>query len=153
MNILIVDDEPEFRMLLKLFLSGEGREVFAAESGEDALEKMEITGMDLIISDVYMPVMDGIRLHRTVRGIPGYEQVPFLFVSGYDDQYTLGAVKDPRIDGFFKKGRPMDELQDWITYLTAPEEDRPKLPPGSKDKTRFEKWDRNSRGGTRTPII
>lgn len=155
MNILVVDDEPQFRLLLRSFLSDENTIVFMAEDGEDALEKMKTVSMDLIISDVYMPIMDGIKLHRTVREVSGYERVPFLFVSGYDDQYTLDAVKDPRIDGFFKKGRSMEELRDWVTYLIAPEDKRPKMPPGSRDKSRIEKLNRDPRlrGGSTTPII
>jgi len=155
MNILIVDDEPQFRMLLRSFLSGDDRVVMMAENGEEALEKMEAVGVDLIISDVYMPVMDGIKLHRIVREIPGYEHVPFLFVSGFDDQYTLGAIKNPRIDGFYKKGKSMDELKEWVAYLTGPDEKRPKVPPSMRDRSRIEKWDRGGpkRGTPGSPII
>lgn len=101
-----------------------------AEDGEHALEQMARIKIDLVVSDVYMPVMDGIRLHRTVRGISGYERVPFLFVSAYDDEHTMDAVKDPTIDGFMKKGKSMAELKEWIRYLTAPEDQRSKFPPG-----------------------
>jgi len=154
MNILIVDDEPEFRLLLRSFLSVEGMDVFLAENGEDALSKMETTGMDLIISDIYMPVVDGIKLHKKVRQIPGYERVPFLFISGYDDEYTLGAVQDPRLDGFFRKGRSMEELREWIAYLTSPEETRPRIPPEPRGNPRTQKWERwRRRGGAWTPII
>jgi CheY-like chemotaxis protein len=58
--------------------------------------------MDLIISDIYMPVMDGFKLRNAVREMPGWVTLPFLFLSGYDDQYTLEAVKDPKIEGFRK---------------------------------------------------
>jgi CheY-like chemotaxis protein len=154
MNVLVVDDEPQFQLLLRTFLVAEGKKVYTAENGEDALALMERTGIDLVISDVYMPVMDGIKFHRTLREIPGYEQVPFLFVSGFDDQYTLEAVKNPKIDGFFKKGRPMAELREWVTYLTAPEDKRPKLPPGGRDIGKAERLDRaDRRGGTRTPRL
>jgi CheY-like chemotaxis protein len=129
MNVLVVDDEPQFRLLMKSFLTAPGWNVTTAENGEEALEKLTETGMDLIICDVYMPMMDGIKLHRTVREIAGYEKVPFLFVSGYDDEYTLGAIKDPRCDGFYRKGRPTQELREWINYLITPEGLRPKTPP------------------------
>jgi CheY-like chemotaxis protein len=154
MNILVVDDEPQFKLLLKTFLAVDGNRVFLAENGEDALALMEQTGIDLVISDVYMPVMDGIKFHRTLREIPGYEQVPVLFISGFDDQYTLEAVKNPKIDGFFKKGRPMAELREWVAYLTAPEEKRPKLPPGGRDISKAERLDRTDRReGPKTPRL
>ena len=129
MNVLVVDDEPQFRLLMKSFLTAPGWNVKTAENGEEALQKLTETGVDFIICDVYMPIMDGIKLHRTVREIAGYETVPFLFVSGYDDEYTLGAIKDPRCDGFYRKGRPTQELREWINYLIAPEGLRPKTPP------------------------
>jgi CheY-like chemotaxis protein len=132
MNILVVDDEPEYRLLMRSFLMQEGWSVFMAEDGEEALQKMAEAKMDLIISDVYMPVMDGLKLHRTVREIPGYEQTPFLFVSAYDDQHTLDAVKNPKIEGFLKKGRSVGELKEWILYLTASDAKRSKFPPGKK---------------------
>jgi len=132
MRILVVDDEPEYRLLMRSLLIQEGWEVFLAEDGEEGLQKMAEAKMDLIISDVYMPVMDGLKFHKTVREIPGYEQTPFLFVSAYDDQHTIDAVKNPKIEGFLKKGRSVGELKAWIEYLTAPESKRPKFPPGHK---------------------
>ena len=78
--------------------------------------------------------MDGFKLRNAIREMPGCVTLPFLFISGYDDQYTLEAVKDPKIEGFFRKGNPIVELKEWIQYLTAPEEKRPKYPPGRKPR-------------------
>jgi CheY-like chemotaxis protein len=134
MTILVADDDEGQRLMLRNLLTMEGWEVFLAEDGEEALEKMALAKMDIIVSDIYMPVMDGFRLRNTVRAIAGYETLPFLFISGYDDQYTLQAVKNPKIEGFFRKGKPIEELKEWVLYLTAPEEKRPKFPPGQKPK-------------------
>ena len=134
MNILLVDDEPEYRMLMGHFLEGEGNTVFIAEHGEDALKKLDDAPMDIIISDVYMPVMDGLKFHKTVRANPKYEKLPFLFVSGFDDQYTLSAVKESKFDGFIRKARPMSELKEWIKYLTTPIDKRPLSPPGESTR-------------------
>jgi CheY-like chemotaxis protein len=135
MNVLVVDDEPEYRLIMRSVLSSEGYEVFVAENGEEALRKMSEFPMDIVITDIYMPVMDGIKFNRAARATPAFEQVPFLFVSAFDDQHTLEAVKDPRLEGFLRKARPVEELLEWIKYLTTPEPDRPKLPPGgSKPK-------------------
>jgi len=134
MTILVVDDDEEQRLMLKDLLTLEGWDVFLAENGDEALEKLKRGKMDIVISDIYMPVMDGFKLRNAVREMPGCATIPFLFFSGYDDQYTLEAVKDPRIEGFFRKGRPIVELKEWILYLTAPEEKRPKYTPGRKPK-------------------
>ena len=114
MNILVVDDEEAQRSLIGNLLHLKGWTVYLAENGEEALNTMAKAKIDLIISDVYMPVMDGIKLYNIVREIPGYEQLPFLFVSAYDDEHTQSTVKDPKIEGFFKKGRPVAELEGWV---------------------------------------
>ena len=138
MNILLVDDEPEYRLLLAHFLESEGNTVFVAENGEDALNKLHDADMDIIISDVYMPVMDGLKFHKAVRSTERFEKIPFLFVSGFDDQHTLSAVKQSKNDGFVRKARPMSELKAWIKYLTTPVDKRTSAPP-SEEQRRLEK--------------
>lgn len=134
MTILVVDDEGDQRLLMKNLLAIEGWNILVAENGDDALANMAREKVDMIISDIYMPVMDGIKLHRTVRELQGYETLPFLFVSAYDDQHTMDAVKNPKLDGFFRKGGPLSELKEWVRFLTTPEDQRPKIPPGQRQK-------------------
>ena len=143
MNILLVDDEPEYRLLLGNFLETEGNVVYLAEHGEDALKKLDDAPMDIIISDVYMPVMDGLKFHKAVRATPRFEKIPFLFVSGYDDQYTMSAVKQSKLDGFVRKARPMSELKAWIKYLTTPIDKRPLMPPGEEQRQTQRERDRD----------
>ncbi len=152
MTILVVDDEPEYRLIMRSVLMAEGYDVLLAEHGEEALEKLKEAKVDLVISDIYMPVMDGIRFHRTVRTTPEIETLPFLFVSAYDDQHTLDAVKDPRLEGFLRKARPVEELLEWIVYLTTPEEKRPKSPPiGMRPKSSYTRT--GNRGGSGNPPL
>ncbi len=130
MTILVVDDEPEYRLVTKTVLLSEGFKVVLAENGEEGMTKLQENDIDMVVSDIYMPIMDGIRVHHAVRATPRFEKLPFLFVSAFDDQHTLDAVQDPRFDGFLRKARPTEELVEWIRYLTAPEGARSKLPPG-----------------------
>ena len=153
MTILVVDDEPEYRLIMRSVLMGEGYEVLLAENGEEALEKLAMATVDLVITDIYMPVMDGIKFHRTVRSMPQFETIPFLFVSAYDDQHTLEAVKEPRHDGFLRKARPVEEMIEWIQYLTTPEAKRPRTPPASYRAKPRGQSRTSSRGGSSTPIL
>lgn len=121
MNVLIVDDDAQYRLLMRNILLAEGWDVFLANDGLEAMEKIKSVRMDFLISDVYMPLMDGIKFHKTVRMLPEYERVPFLFISGYDDELTRNCIKDPRIERFYRKARPLTELRELITYLTVPE--------------------------------
>lgn len=133
MNILLVDDEAVQRLLIGDILEDQGWNVICAESGVDALEKLASETIDLIISDVYMPVMDGLKFHSTVRTMPGKQDLPFLFISAFDDQYTRDAVKNPKVEGFLKKGFTADTLKAWVSYLSTPMEKRVHLPhPGER---------------------
>lgn len=77
MTVLLVDDEPSYRLTLREILQAEGYEVFVAENGEVALRKLGMIEPNIIIADVYMPVMDGRKLHRAVREMPRFEKLPF----------------------------------------------------------------------------
>jgi CheY-like chemotaxis protein len=129
MNILIVEDEAEYGLLTKTLLEQHGHTAFLAQDGEEALAVLAGTKIDFIISDIYMPRMNGIKFHRAVREIPEYQAMPFLFHSAFDDELTLNAVQNPKIEGFLKKGRPVNELMEWIAYLIAPEDRRLSLHP------------------------
>ena len=71
-RVLVVDDEPTIRDLVSMVLEEEGYEVTRAEHGQQALSVIESDPPDLVVSDVWMPCLDGLSLaHRLVkRGIP-----------------------------------------------------------------------------------
>ena len=130
MKILLVDDEPQYVMLLQDFLESQKWSVVTAENGEDALEELKRAKFDIIVSDVYMPIMDGLRFHRALRAIPDYEKLPFLFVSAFEDVFMNSSLSLKRNDGFLRKGQSTADLAAWIVYLTTPEPRRG-LPPSS----------------------
>ncbi len=134
MNILVVDDEPSYRMLVDHFLREQGWSVFTAPDGEEGLNQLRKEKIDFIISDVYMPVMDGIKFHKAVLASREFAKIPFLFVSAYDDDHTLEAVRASKSAGFMKKSKPVEEFKEWIIYLTTPIEQRSGLPPGTEKK-------------------
>ena len=134
MTVLVVDDEPSYRILMREILMGSGYDVLTAENGDEGLRKLAIVTPDIVVSDIYMPIMDGVRFHRSVRSNPRYEKLPFLFVSGYSDEYTLNSMRDPRYDGFLKKGGPVSQIHEWIQYMTTPEEKRSKILPGHSNR-------------------
>ncbi len=66
-NILICDDEPDIRSALKIYLSAEGYGIYEAENGRQALEIIEEKNISLLLMDVMMPVMDGIKALSILR--------------------------------------------------------------------------------------
>ena len=66
-TVLIVDDSTSFRQVVSIALKGAGYEVMEASDGKDALNKLDGKKINLIISDVNMPNMDGYRLTQRIR--------------------------------------------------------------------------------------
>ena len=88
-TILIVDDSKTVRNLVSFIMKKEGFGVVSAEDGLDGLEKLYASeGIDLIISDVNMPRMDGFSFIKTVREQEAYRDIPILVLS------TEGQDKD-----------------------------------------------------------
>lgn len=117
MRILVVDDNQGFLNLMGSLLREYGYEVFLAEDGKQARELLEEQQVDLVISDVFMPTLDGVRFHSYVRDFTDATDVPFIFVSGYDDEYTRNVVIDSKIDFFFSKTTPLEKIVELIEKL------------------------------------
>ncbi len=92
MNVLVVEDHPESRYFLEQLLPANGYAVQSAGDGVEALERLASASIDLIISDILMPRMDGFALCRAVKGDARYRHIPFVF---YTATYT-----DPRDEVF-----------------------------------------------------
>jgi two-component system chemotaxis response regulator CheY len=110
MNILVVDDNRDYRFLLDLALGQGGYEVHSAEDGLEGIEILESTDIDLIISDIRMPRMDGIKLNAYARATPKYKNTKFIFVSGFKEVYASSVVLDSRLDFFLDKTTSSEEI-------------------------------------------
>ncbi|MDD5765528.1 MAG: PAS domain S-box protein [Candidatus Marinimicrobia bacterium] len=80
-NILVVDDKHENRYLLESFLENNHYKTYSAANGKIALEILETTAIDLIISDIMMPEVDGYMLCKKVKSDPRWNEIPFIFYS------------------------------------------------------------------------
>jgi CheY-like chemotaxis protein len=89
-RILVVDDEPDERFLVGRTLQREGHEVAVAENGAAGLKAAREWSPDLVVTDVMMPVMDGIEFIRRLRADPATTAIPILAATG--DTHLAGAA-------------------------------------------------------------
>lgn len=80
-TILAVDDSASMRQMVSFTLKTAGFDVTEANNGEEALKVAQGRDFDLVISDVNMPIMDGIELIRNLRELPNYKFVPMLMLT------------------------------------------------------------------------
>jgi len=112
MRILLVDDEEGFLNVMGGVLREQGYDVVSVEDGKQAREALEGGGgkFDLIISDVFMPTLDGVRFHSYVRELTQANDIPFIFISGYDDEHTRGLASGSPRDFFLSKTTPIEDI-------------------------------------------
>jgi len=95
MNILIVDDIPSNQKLLRVVLEAENHQVLEAADGLEALEILGRETVDVLISDILMPRMDGYRLCHEVRAKKKFSGLPFIF---YTATYTSASDEKLALD-------------------------------------------------------
>jgi CheY-like chemotaxis protein len=89
-RVLVVDDEPDLRYILRRVFERAGYEVMDCGNGATALEAVHRSPPDLVMTDMMMPVMGGAELIRRLRGDSATAQIPILAVSG-DAHLAIGA--------------------------------------------------------------
>jgi len=88
-NILVVEDSPTMRQLISFAMKRiPDSRVIEATDGVDALKKLSSEKIDLILADINMPVMDGLKLVSLVRGNSAFKDIPIIIVT------TEGAEED-----------------------------------------------------------
>jgi CheY-like chemotaxis protein len=110
MDILLVDDNADYLSLLGEILRRNGYTIHTAQDGAEGCEVLARSDIDLIISDIRMPRLDGLKLHAFAREIDRYKKTKFIFVSGFKDLYTNAITLDPKIDFSLDKMTPVHEI-------------------------------------------
>jgi two-component system chemotaxis response regulator CheY len=102
-KILTVDDSTSMRQMVKATLQSAGYGVVEAADGQEALEFARANAVDLVISDVNMPRMDGITLVSQLRSLPGYRLTPLLLLTTESSQEKKQEGKRAGATGWIVK--------------------------------------------------
>ena len=112
-TVLVVDDEPVLRAIVREILHEEGYAVIEAADGRVMLEIMARERPDLVLMDVMMPGVDGREAYRQLRSRPEHRDVPVVMMSAAVQPHGL----DPSIAGFMAKPFDITELVALVASL------------------------------------
>lgn len=118
-SILTVDDSASVRMTTRIALTGAGYKVTEAVDGLDGLNKARTTRFDLIVTDLNMPNMDGLRMIEELRRLPNQIGVPILFLTTESDPGMKSRAKAAGATGWLTKPFEPDQLVRLVQKVLA----------------------------------
>ena len=114
-NVLVVDDDPQFRSLLDKALEKVGYTVMTAVDGEEAFNLFQHNKFDLVITDVLMPNVNGIDLVKKIKNENPW--VPVILISGFEEESTIRKKVDFDDIYFLRKPFSLHDLEDVIAQI------------------------------------
>ncbi len=118
LSVLYVEDDPEIRELLSHFLARRVKRLELAENGQEGLEAFRRGHHDIVVTDIKMPVMDGLDMAEHIKSQGRDKDVPIIVITAYSDRDYLIRAIDLGIDRYVTKPIDADLLLDAI-YKSA----------------------------------
>jgi len=109
-SILVVDDSRSIRKFVVDGLIEAGYAVFEAEDGKQGLDFLAERRVDLVVTDIQMPEMDGVAMHAAVTATPKLAGIPFVFMSVQRDRQVMSELKRRGIVGYLTKPFELEQL-------------------------------------------
>lgn len=122
-NVLVAEDNPVNRELLRELLEARGYMVTEAPDGQEALRMMEQDPPDILLLDIGMPVLDGFAVIRKMRENPKLAPLPVLAVTAYAMQRDRDNVLNAGFDGYLSKPINARDLANELERLLRKRED------------------------------
>ena len=123
-KVLVAEDNPVNRELLRELLENRGYDVVEAPDGQEALRMIEQTHPDILLLDIGMPVLDGFAVMRKIRQNPSLATLPVLAVTAYAMQGDRDNVLNAGFDGYLSKPINARDLANEVERLLCEREDR-----------------------------
>lgn len=109
-SILTVDDSPSLRMAIRIALTGAGYTVTEAGDGQEGLMKANAEKFDMIVTDLNMPIMDGLTMIREIRKSSMQTGTPIIFLTTESDDAMKQQAKAAGATGWLVKPFVPDQL-------------------------------------------
>ena len=110
MKVLVVDDDKTTRKMVSLILKSKGYEVVTAENGMEALQKLGLEQINLILTDMNMPYMDGIEFTKQVRATPDFSHIPIVMLTTEADEDEKKRAFEAGVDDYIVKPASGDHI-------------------------------------------
>ena len=121
-TLLYAEDDLEHRMMMETLVIGTEIKLILAVNGEDALTKIQATSPDLILLDLFMPVMDGFTVMQEIKNDPDIGDIPILVLSAWPTGDNRQRAKDAgAIDFIVKPYDPEALINILIGHLHKPQ--------------------------------
>ena len=118
-RILVVEDDPDLRRILKLQLDSRGFEVTEAENGAEGFRSIQADIPECVILDLMMPVMDGFGFLKRVRSITDTKDVPILILTASEDERNRVRGFQYQADAYMSKPYDLEKLSTEVDKLMA----------------------------------
>ena len=119
-TVLIVDDSASLRKVVCIALEGAGYSVIEGVDGKDALTKLDGQKINLIVSDVNMPNMDGITLVKEVKRLPNYKFTPIIMLTTESEESKKQAGQAAGAKAWIVKPFQPEQLLNAVSKLIMP---------------------------------
>ena len=111
-RVLVVDDSPTVLSLLAMGLGQKGYKVFIAENGADALRVMAEIQVDMVLTDMNMPEMDGLALVGRIRGEKKLADLPVIMLSSESERHDFEMGARAGVDLYLTKPIQIEKLDE-----------------------------------------
>jgi two-component system, chemotaxis family, chemotaxis protein CheY len=118
-RVMVVDDVQHIRELLSLILKNEGYDVIESVNGMDALAKLDGSSVDMLITDLNMPVMNGFELVKRLRNSDDFHSTPIIMVSSENHEAIRKKARRIGVNEWIIKPLIPSDLMDVVRRLIA----------------------------------
>ncbi|RLG68388.1 response regulator [archaeon] len=124
LNILVVDDSHTMRKFIIKAIEASGVDcglIIEAQNGREALKKLEEHWIDIILTDINMPEMNGIEFIKKIRESEVHKKLPIVVITTERSISIMKEVEDLGIEGYMKKPFTPEEIRKTLTSLIGKE--------------------------------